>query len=42
MKTFLTGVMQKVYLDWEIGPGFQKGAVQKLFFAVKPIGREKG
>ena len=41
-KTFLTGVMQKVYLDWEISPGFQKGAVQKLFFAVKPIGREKG
>ena len=42
MKTFLTGVMQKVYSDWEISPGFQKGAVQKLFFAVKPIGREKG
>ena len=41
-KTFLTGVMQKVYLDWEIGPGFQKGAVQKLFFAVKPIEIEKG
>ena len=34
--------MQKVYSDWEISPGFQKGAVQKLFFAVKPIGREKG
>ena len=41
-KIFFTGVMQKVYLDWEISPGFQKGAVQKLFFAVKPIGREKG
>ena len=42
MKTFLTGVMQKVYSDWEISPGFQKGAVQKLFFAVKPIEIEKG